>query len=89
MKKKSKEKNDPKSPQKKLIIGLDNGGHFSVSDKPIHRKIKLRSMANNFYNDRVNQHLKIGLRAIQLIYERGIDSLHSRKLRGFDEPAFR
>ena len=46
-------------------------------------------MANNFYNDRVNQHLKIGLRAIQLIYERGIDSLHSRKLRGFDEPAFR
>ena len=28
MKKKSKEKNDPKSPQKKLIIGLDNGGHL-------------------------------------------------------------
>ncbi len=28
MKKKSKEKNDQKSPQKKLIIGLDNGGHL-------------------------------------------------------------
>jgi len=30
MKKKSKEKNDPKSPQKKLITGLDNGGHFTL-----------------------------------------------------------
>ena len=65
------------------------GTLLCVSDKPIHGEIKLRGMANNFYNDRVNQHLKIGLRAIQLIYERGIDSLHSRKLRGFDEPAFR
>lgn len=72
-----------------LRFRVPYGTLLCVSDKPIHGEIKLRGMANNFYNDRVNQHLKIGLRAIQLIYERGIDSLHSRKLRGFDEPAFR
>jgi AMP nucleosidase len=36
----------------------------------------------------VGEHLKIGLEAIDLL--RGeLGSLHSRKLRGFDEPPFR
>ncbi|MBM3469117.1 MAG: AMP nucleosidase [Alphaproteobacteria bacterium] len=65
------------------------GTLLCISDKPIHGEIKLRGMANNFYKERVNQHLKIGLEAIRLLHEQGVDQLHSRKLRGFDEPPFR
>ena len=72
-----------------LRFRVPYGTLLCVSDKPIHGEIKLRGMANNFYNDRVYQHFHIGLEAIRLIRERGLESLHSRKLRGFDEPAFR
>jgi AMP nucleosidase len=65
------------------------GTLLCVSDKPIHGEIKLRGMANKFYNERVNQHLRIGLETIRLLREQGVDQLHSRKLRGFDEPPFR
>ncbi len=65
------------------------GTLLCISDKPIHGEIKLRGMANNFYNERVNQHLRIGLEAIRLLRSQGVDQLHSRKLRGFDEPPFR
>lgn len=65
------------------------GTLLCVSDKPIHGEIKLRGMANNFYTERVNQHLHIGLEAIRLLRSQGVDQLHSRKLRGFDEPPFR
>lgn len=65
------------------------GTLLCVSDKPIHGEIKLRGMANNFYRERVDQHLKIGLEAIHLLRKQGVDQLHSRKLRGFDEPPFR
>ena len=33
--------------------------------------------------------LKIGLLAMELLREHGMDTLHSRKLRSFTEPAFR
>ena len=41
------------------------------------------------YQERVSQHLRIGLEAVRLIGEAGVGQLHSRKLRSFDEPAFR
>ena len=65
------------------------GTLLCVSDKPIHGDIKLQGMANNFYRDSVNQHLDVGIETINLLRERGTDQLHSRKLRGFDEPPFR
>jgi AMP nucleosidase len=65
------------------------GTLLCVSDKPIHGEIKLQGMANAFYRQRVNQHLKIGLEAVRLLREAGVEHLHSRKLRGFDEPPFR
>jgi AMP nucleosidase len=64
------------------------GTILCVSDKPIHGEIKLQGMANSFYRKRVDQHLLIGLEAVRLLREEG-DSLHSRKLRGFDDPPFR
>ena len=37
-----------------------------------------------------NQHLQIGLEAVRILRDEiGPDQLHSRKLRSFDEPAFR
>jgi AMP nucleosidase len=65
------------------------GTLLCVSDKPLHGELKLRGMANRFYRERVNQHLEIGLEAVRLLREQGPDRLHSRKLRSFDEPAFR
>jgi AMP nucleosidase len=65
------------------------GTLLCVSDKPLHGELKLRGMANRFYRERINQHLQIGLETIRLLREQGPDRLHSRKLRSFDEPAFR
>ncbi|HEX5077560.1 MAG TPA: AMP nucleosidase [Geminicoccaceae bacterium] len=66
------------------------GTLLCVSDKPLHGEIKLRGMANQFYRERINQHLQIGLEAIRILRDEvGPDHLHSRKLRSFDEPAFR
>jgi len=64
------------------------GTLLCVSDKPLHGEIKLPGMANKFYRERIEQHLRIGLRAIELLRERGAEQLHSRKLRSFAEVAF-
>jgi AMP nucleosidase len=59
-----------------------------VSDKPLHGEIKLPGMANSFYRERVDQHLRIGLRTVALLRGQGLEQLHSRKLRSFAEVAF-
>ncbi len=64
------------------------GTLLCVSDKPLHGEIKLPGMANHFYRERVDQHLRIGIRAVELLREQGIRQLHSRKLRSFAEVAF-
>lgn len=64
------------------------GTLLCVSDKPLHGEIKLPGMADTFYRQRVDQHLRIGLRTIELLRAQGIDRLHSRKLRSFAEVAF-
>ena len=64
------------------------GALLCVSDKPLHGEIKLPGAANVFYDTAVAQHLQIGLAALDLLRARR-DTLHSRKLRSFDEPPFR
>jgi AMP nucleosidase len=64
------------------------GTLLCVSDKPLHGEIKLPGMANRFYRERVDQHLKIGILALELLRENGVHRLHSRKLRSFAEVAF-
>jgi AMP nucleosidase len=65
------------------------GTLLCVSDKPLHGEIKLPGMANSFYQQRVEQHLKIGIKALELLRNNGMERLHSRKLRSYGEPAFR
>jgi len=64
------------------------GTLLCVSDKPLHGEIKLPGMANTFYRQRVDQHLAIGMRAMELMRDYGLARLHSRKLRSFAEAAF-
>ena len=64
------------------------GTLLCVSDKPLHGEIKLPGMANTFYRERVDQHLRIGLRAMELLRAQRLEALHSRKLRSFAEVAF-
>jgi AMP nucleosidase len=65
------------------------GTLLCVSDKPMHGEIKLSGMANTFYRERIRQHLLIALEAVGILRAAGLDQLHSRKLRSFDEPGFR
>ena len=66
------------------------GTLLCVSDKPLHGEIKLPGMANAFYTERVSQHLRVCLEAVDIMREGvGHQALHSRKLRSFDEPPFR
>lgn len=64
------------------------GTLLCVSDKPLHGELKLPGQANRFYEQAINQHLKIGITAVNLMRKEG-PRLHSRKLRAFDEPPFR
>ncbi|MBV9702895.1 MAG: AMP nucleosidase, partial [Methylobacteriaceae bacterium] len=51
-------------------------------------EIKLPGAANAFYERAVGEHLEIGLAAVELL-KMDRETLHSRKLRSFDEPPFR
>ncbi len=64
------------------------GTLLCVSDKPLHGQLKLPGMADSFYRERVEQHLKIGLLTMRYLRELSPEKIHSRKLRSFDEPAF-
>jgi AMP nucleosidase len=64
------------------------GTLLCVSDKPLHGEIKLPGQANAFYERSISQHLRIGIEALRILKGSG-RTLHSRKLRSFDEPPFR
>jgi AMP nucleosidase len=64
------------------------GTLLCVSDKPLHGEIKLPGQANAFYERAISQHLRIGIKTMDLLRQEG-HRLHSRKLRSFDEPPFR
>ncbi len=64
------------------------GTLLCVSDKPLHGELKLPGQANAFYERSIAQHLRIGIETLAILGQQG-DSLHSRKLRSFDEPPLR
>lgn len=67
---------------------VPHGTLLCVSDKPLHGEIKLPGQANRFYDQAIREHIEIGIATVDLLREAG-DSLHSRKLRAFNEPPFR
>jgi AMP nucleosidase len=64
------------------------GTLLCVSDKPLHGELKLPGQANRFYERAISEHIRIGIAACDQLRAAG-PRLHSRKLRAFDEPAFR
>ncbi len=64
------------------------GTLLCVSDKPLHGELKLPGMATAFYKRQIDRHLKIGLRAMEMLRAMPPERLHSRKLRSFSETAF-
>ena len=71
-----------------LRLRVPYGTLLCVSDRPLHGDLKLPGMADRFYRERVDQHLRIGIRALENLRQQRMDQLHSRKLRSFDEVAF-
>ena len=64
------------------------GTLLCVSDKPLHGELKLPGMASDFYKTQVTRHLRIGIRAMEVLREMPLSRIHSRKLRSFEETAF-
>ncbi|MBB5715324.1 AMP nucleosidase [Sphingomonas aerophila] len=64
------------------------GTLLCVSDKPLHGELKLPGQANRFYERAISEHMRIGIEACEQLRREGA-TLHSRKLRAFDEPPFR
>ncbi len=64
------------------------GTLLCVSDKPLHGEIKLAGMAGEFYRQRIQQHLEIGMKAMESLRRQERERLLSRKLRSFAEVAF-
>ncbi len=64
------------------------GTLLCVSDKPLHGELKLPGMATEFYRTQVSRHLQIGVRAMEKLRDMPLESIHSRKLRSFEETAF-
>jgi AMP nucleosidase len=64
------------------------GTLLCISDKPLHGEIKLPGQANRFYERAIDEHLRIGIAACELMRANS-RRLHSRKLRAFNEPPFR
>ncbi|MCE0507116.1 MULTISPECIES: AMP nucleosidase [unclassified Roseivivax] len=64
------------------------GTLLCVSDKPLHGELKLPGMASDFYKTQVARHLRIGIRAMEVLREMPLARIHSRKLRSFEETAF-
>ncbi|BAX60972.1 AMP nucleosidase [Burkholderia stabilis] len=67
------------------------GTLLCVSGKPLHGELKLPGMADQFYRTQVDQHLQIGVKAMEILRTNGLDGLdrlHDRKLRRFAEVVF-
>ena len=64
------------------------GTLLCVSDKPLHGELKLPGMATDFYKTQVARHLRIGIRAMEILRDMPLERIHSRKLRSFEETAF-
>jgi AMP nucleosidase len=64
------------------------GTLLCVSDRPLHGELKLPGMATAFYKRQIDQHLQIGLCAMEKLRAMAPERLHSRKLRSFSETAF-
>src|SRR5665213_1940240 len=71
-----------------LRFRVPYGTLLCVSDKPLHGELKLPGMASDFYRRQVNQHLEIGIRAMEKLRAMAPGRLHSRTLRSFQETAF-
>lgn len=59
-----------------------------VSDRPMHGELKLPGMASDFYRRQVDQHLAVGVQAMENLRQMPSARLHSRKLRSFNEVPF-
>jgi AMP nucleosidase len=72
-----------------IAVGMENATIAANGfRKPLHGEIKLPSMSDRLYRERVDQHLRIGMRAIELLLANRAEQLHGLKLRSVAEVAF-
>ncbi len=69
-----------------LRYRIPYGTLLCVSDKPIMGEPKMRGQADEFYETATRNHVRIGLRTVEHLYERRDEIARSRKLNGLDDP---
>ena len=69
----------------RLALGA---GRCRRCDKPLQGLFGGQVFERGVGQNSVDQHLRIGIRALELLRAGGSDQLHSRKLRSFSEVAF-
>ena len=80
----------PPLPPTATAFGCLTAPLLCVSDKPLHGELKLPGHGQGLLSASASASIcKIGITAVQNLSDEGIEALHSRKLRSFDEPAFR
>ncbi|MBM3631419.1 MAG: AMP nucleosidase [Alphaproteobacteria bacterium] len=70
-------------------FSIPYGALLCVSDRPLHGDLKMPQSAQNFYKDRVREHMLMGITAMEILSTYCPLALHSRKLRGFQAAPFR
>lgn len=65
------------------------GTLLCVSDKPLYGELKMRGMADQFYQASTRRHLRVGLEAVRNLWKREEQIITSRKLNGLDDPPLR
>jgi AMP nucleosidase len=65
------------------------GGLLVISDLPFHGEVKSENRAHQFYQNAVDNHLRVALDAIERIRNEAPYVMFSLKLRDLDAPAFR
>lgn len=71
-----------------FLYRVPYGTLLCVSDLPLHGKPKNQGIAHAFYERSVDAHLKTVMRAVEIMREHP-GRLHSRRLRGVDDPPVR
>jgi AMP nucleosidase len=70
-------------------FSIPYGALLCVSDRPLHGDLKMAESAQNFYKERIHQHLMMGIHGMEILRNCCPLEVHSRKLRGLYATPFR
>lgn len=65
------------------------GTLLCISDRPLHGELKLHENAKNFYNEKVQHHLRLGIYTMESLGKKDLTAFHQENYRGIYAPPLR